>query len=107
MPESSKPDYHNPYYWLSILAPPIVLSVGFLFATYFGVSYGFENSVKRIEEQKVLENMAKQVMEGANKYVKDADIIKEWTQQCTSSWRDFSDFKMFETKDCLKIGSKK
>ncbi len=95
----AKPDYKDPYYWVSILAPPLIFSFGFLIATFYGVSMGIsdgvDNSIRKIEASAFAETITKQALEGANKFVRETDILGEMTKQVSGSFGQFKDFKVF------------
>lgn len=79
------PDYKNPYYWASILAPPIIICFGVVFAATIGVKEGVKRgvyeSMRDIEESGFIETCTKQLLNGANKYIRETDFIGQLSNQ--------------------------
>ncbi len=88
------PNYRDPYYWTSLLAPPLVLSFGIIFATTYGVSFGVQHginsSLKELRTSEMLQDLTRHALGGATKYIHEVDIVKEITKQVVMQFRALS-----------------
>jgi hypothetical protein len=94
----SLPQY-RPYYWTSLLLPPFIISVGVIFATTYGVSFGIrhgiDSSLKSLETTTYIEGIVKQALKGASRFVQEADLVEMITNKVMKEIADigFSSIK--------------